>query len=1021
MPDLFPVRKTFYGSALGGLSVSNTVKAANQSVAFRPGMTLWLTLQSTGPYASGTEVILGCTTGTSKGWLITRAGTPQGALIGYLFMLSSAGGVVTGPPIPLNGVVNVCIVWSAANNGVTIYVNGALAVGPIVLAPGTAEDSTSTAYIGSAAAGWTTLPFTSGRIFAAATWSTEASAAQAKAYTYTTGNRFKLPRQVTSAAVFNFDAAAVFKSPSFQTSGPAPVTFAVAGTPALVKAGEKRLSRPVNSSSLAAAATDANGNRITIHSSFAHYRAVTDGLHAGVEITSTLYQYWPTQSGVGTFCNGNFLGEVSALGDSTPIVSDIQLPAGSGKNVDLWEGGEAYEGAPLAPFRAGTFIRAIRVPIFMPDGVTAANSSLVQLSAPSVRGVIVGDSIPTGWRATQMSTQSATAILRQQGYRINCLGVGSEAIWYLARTPTLAKQSAALVAAGCDGAANVVVVHIGTNDYGIMQGYIVGWNAAAFQAAFDNYIAEIIAQCPPGTKIVIVTPIQRLDNEAANAAGSTLTDYRNAEIAVANKYGLTWVDGTKIVGNANMHPDGVHPATAGHAQLATVYAAAIDGAYTQFQSGIVADFDAMALSGAADNSAIASLSVGTQSNAALKPTFLASGWSDGSPAISFTKSSNQHLRMDTLASRGLGPYTVVSFVRRVDDTANTQQALVGWSDAATRYEMALLDKFYTGGGEPAIQGTALAGATQHGVSPGTPLTEDALVIEALDAAGNITCFANGTMTTATGATVTGPFTAAAFGAVIYQGNPVNGVGGKVRRQLIYNRAFALKDIAAAADAMGGVAVWRSGLVVQGDSISNSSNGWPAGITLPAQLITNEEYAVSGRTIVYTTYSTTNNITDNLAAAFANYKASVPRIWVVWAGTNDVYYGADGPTALARLQALIALIKANCPNDYIVTAPMLDRVDWSYLNPNYLGSQTPYRTARAYVNAAIYAGQSGADDIWDTLALAAMLNPGDLTYFQSDGVHPNATGAGVLRTDIQGRLDGWRKKAVRRLIRLWLAS
>jgi lysophospholipase L1-like esterase len=108
--------------------------------------------------------------------------------------------------------------------------------------------------------------------------------------------------------------------------------------------------------------------------------------------------------------------------------------------------------------------------------------------------------------------------------------------------------------------------------------------------------------------------------------------------------------------------------------------------------------------------------------------------------------------------------------------------------------------------------------------------------------------------------------------------------------------------------------------------------------------------------------------------------------VIWAGTNDLGHGADGPTTYARYQSVMATILAYGQNWQYVVVDMLPR---TFGNP---ALQPAFDTGRTYWNTAI-----AADSLWTKFVkvsdIAAIQSPPN-TYLP-DGTHPSQVGYDVI--------------------------
>ena len=562
------------GAALSGFTSSNTVSsAANQLIDFRPGRTLVLVLRSTGAGSVTTENVLSCNNGATKGWGITRQVTT-----GAIFLLAppnGAGAANIYTP-PLHSVTRITIVWRASDNHVLFSANGGALTDTTFAVTASNVDSTCSSFIGSPC-GSVAVALASGGVVAFQLFGAEATATQAQAASYAVGNRYQLSSAAAAMGltpIVDFDAGRDYSVSGFTTKGSAPVTFAVAGTPTLPRIDEQVVSLSngyVLDSGQFVQQQDANGNAYTIRDAFARVKIVTDALLVGCDVYTTSRDNQPSVANAGFFVAGTNVSSYSPNITGSPTTLDFQPGAGSAKSCELWDGGEVYPGVtvPLSP-RQGTFVVQARLPIFLEDGTTSANSRIVQPTRPQKRLVLVGDSILTGFLVSNFFTKSQTALLRLDFPTTGTGGVAT----HCAGTDSLNNINAtgmaaivAQIAAACDGtSSNIIWIALGTNDYGASP-----TSAATFQANYASFVDQLHAAVP-GATIICQSPIQRIapSTEAANGFGNTLGDYRTAiNTVVSTRTGFcTYVEGAAgaIVSNVNMASDGIHLLDAGAAQ-----------------------------------------------------------------------------------------------------------------------------------------------------------------------------------------------------------------------------------------------------------------------------------------------------------------------------------------------------------------------------------------------------------------------------------------------------------------------
>lgn len=123
---------------------------------------------------------------------------------------------------------------------------------------------------------------------------------------------------------------------------------------------------------------------------------------------------------------------------------------------------------------------------------------------------------------------------------------------------------------------DLVFVLGGTNDWAnnVTMGSITDSVDTTFYGALNTLVNGLLDKYPTQT-IVLATPLHRQGDTVANSAGATLNAYRNAVIAIGEKFGVAVLDLYATSGlypdNAtnytNLVPDGRHPNEAGHTKL----------------------------------------------------------------------------------------------------------------------------------------------------------------------------------------------------------------------------------------------------------------------------------------------------------------------------------------------------------------------------------------------------------------------------------------------------------------------
>jgi lysophospholipase L1-like esterase len=570
----------FIGQALGNFSSVNAFQTATgQLTNFAPGTTLWITLQMIGSAASTWEVVFACTDGagygSAKGFWLVRAGLDSGAQAGELTLISGSGTIVNLPtgsgPLPSYGVISICLMWSAG--GLLYYVfNGSAQAGGNPVAE-TAIDNTCFTVIGGAVGGFNAASTV--RVIDVALWNTVASTAQAQAGTYTTGNRFAFPSSVTSPAVVDWNAGRDWNgsAPMSTSLGSSPITFNVDGSPLLYHCDEIRYAMATKYyfDGSINVPTTVGSTPITLRDSYSNVRCLTDSLYVDFEALGN-NNLNEDSDNYGVLEANVFVESHDYSSDATvPVIFSANPGAGTGKTVALVEGGQALSGSTPPTTRYGCVIQAVRLPVYLLDGVTSSHSSMLTPTPVQKRLVILGDSIMVGFYVSLFQQQAVVPLLRDDFPTTGTGGVtshtaGQDSVYNIASTSPLLAQTVAWLAAELNGTIdNWLWIQLGTNDYGSDT-----CSAAAFGVLYGELLDAIHA-ASPGTIIYCQTPFQRIApaTEAANAFGNTLGDYRTAiAAAVATRTAFcTLINGAAgniVPGNMTyMYSDGIHFITAG--------------------------------------------------------------------------------------------------------------------------------------------------------------------------------------------------------------------------------------------------------------------------------------------------------------------------------------------------------------------------------------------------------------------------------------------------------------------------
>lgn len=180
------------------------------------------------------------------------------------------------------------------------------------------------------------------------------------------------------------------------------------------------------------------------------------------------------------------------------------------------------------------------------------------------------------------------------------------------------------------------------------------------------------------------------------------------------------------------------------------------------------------------------------------------------------------------------------------------------------------------------------------------------------------------------------------------------------------------------------------IVFEGDSLTTNGGGVTVAQTYPYQLIdllgraAYDYYnvAVLGQTVVQMAADASYQY-DPLSYLYSR------AICVVWGGTNDIAGGDNATTVYNNISAFCAARKA--AGWKVVVCTIIARGTFS-------GAQN---TTKSTVNSSIVSGYTGfADALVDLAADSRLSNASDVTYYNADTVHLNATGYGVVAGLVQ---------------------
>lgn len=205
---------------------------------------------------------------------------------------------------------------------------------------------------------------------------------------------------------------------------------------------------------------------------------------------------------------------------------------------------------------------------------TGASVAVWLPSAPADKVVCMGDSITWGQDTTPI-TENAWALQLRESYPAGSVTIDAYGSRTLANysggvgLTNLAQDVAALM----DGTnSNKLVFAVGTVDYS------TGESHSDWETWLGTFLDALRVEVP-AVEVVILTPTKRLSpaSEAANAAGSTLQDFRDSGVTVAStRAWVTTVDGAATAPDAGDYDsDGYHHSNQGGGKVYTAVAAAL--------------------------------------------------------------------------------------------------------------------------------------------------------------------------------------------------------------------------------------------------------------------------------------------------------------------------------------------------------------------------------------------------------------------------------------------------------------
>lgn len=296
-----------------------------------------------------------------------------------------------------------------------------------------------------------------------------------------------------------------------------------------------------------------NGTGLPKFSPMSRLIFTTDSLLLRVRATTTAFALYPQWADLGVKIDGVDQVPVTCFSSGSDFYRVYSMDAGT-KTVEVVAGLQASP-TGVASGVIGTYIDEVKIS-------SGASYSIVPSNTTS-RIVIYSDSIGVGANATRPEYEGWPVLLRTT-YSRNTLieAYGSRALWSdcvnsAARTAFATRLASYSL--------SQLVIMIGTNDYGLNR-----WNAANFGIAYADLVDKFNA-LQPSIPILLISPLQRIP-ETANSFGDNLQAYRNqiSSIAAARPSFCTYLNGgaQALVSDANLAGDGIHPTTAGQAQLA---------------------------------------------------------------------------------------------------------------------------------------------------------------------------------------------------------------------------------------------------------------------------------------------------------------------------------------------------------------------------------------------------------------------------------------------------------------------
>lgn len=956
--------KIYSSYGIGDFSgTAKITSSPGQLLNWKPGRTLWLIIQTLGSInPTNSEDLISCADiGGGTGWKVVRAGTNAGRN-GQIFVLANAPAFtfVQGLTLPLNGISIIAIVWKASNNVISMSFNGQALTQYSAVNPPANLSASSTTQIGTNS-GSGSDPLTTCRILGFAVTPTEATTTEVALYGSPKGNRFQLATGIKSAAITEFQADRDWNgsSSTIITLGSSPITLNVSGTPSFKKISEARypVTKLLTEGKSKITLSDVNSISYDLHDCFAHTKYITDARSVGVEETSSMTSLNLGWSVIGLYVNGVFQNESAATHLSSTLneTLEIQLPSGTSKLIDLVDGPQSV----YSNNRVGTMIQAVRIPLLLSDGITSTNTTSIKPSVSEDVIVGLGDSINVGFNSSPITQYSTWSQLRKANAAttsVICCSQGSESLNNVAGTPELMTATINRIILQCTGSkSNTIWLALGTNDYGF--NYLT---SSAFGILYGQFLDALytaaVAGSIPGFRVVCQTPIQRISpsNETDHGAG-TLSAFRTAiSNCCASRSWTILVDGASgaIIPDTSINTDGLHLTNLGAAQFANKIAytsGLIDTSNKVLLNyGMVADFNATTITGVSDGTTIStwSSSVGNITTSVpsggAAPVYLATGWSDAEPAISFSNATKQCLGADSLASYATnnGVYTVAVLLRR---SSTGDMFPYGVSNGVLVYHYGDLNQ------NGATNGATLSGTVSSITSSLTTKTYTDNLVIFISNGSSSAVYVDGVKVTGNASDSAGVvFNRFVLGGLAYNNSiHPSTFNGLIRRFVVWNRALSDADLTAVRSVIFNIPIADSnGLVANFDAsqITGISNGaaiakWNSTVvsTLTAAQLSGSNKPIynasswasdNGPAITFTKSSRQYFTVDQLAALSNNTGPLTIAAWIRRApnttlnageGLNDIYIAgvSDGSSGNYRyfeipIATQVTAIQANNP-------------------------------------------------------------------------------------------------------------